>query len=167
MPTSYKIITLAIALAFSSTAMAKVYKWTDANGKTHYTATPPPAKTKAKAEEFKVRKKPKSSLRVIPASESTVVYAETKTKKKRKTTHKKKKNKPVNYNGTAASKCKTALGKIDMGSDKRSLTECIQDYGSDSNARSKINAMNSSTYDAAYDKELMKRLNALKSSLNK
>jgi len=57
------IVLLGVALSFSSTSMAKIYKWTDANGKTHYTATPPPKSLNAsKAEEFKVQKIKKSSL---------------------------------------------------------------------------------------------------------
>lgn len=57
---------VALTLCFSTAAMAKIYKWTDANGKTHYTATPPPAK--ASAEEFKVQKTKKSSLTHIDTS---------------------------------------------------------------------------------------------------
>ncbi|MBK8453942.1 MAG: DUF4124 domain-containing protein [Thiofilum sp.] len=39
------VITLLVALAFSYSALnaqAEVYKWTDAQGKTHYSQTPPP-----------------------------------------------------------------------------------------------------------------------------
>ncbi len=57
------LILLAISLTFSTSGLAKIYKWTDANGKTHYTATPPPSKAKVLSKkEFKVRKTPKSSL---------------------------------------------------------------------------------------------------------
>ena len=63
-----QIALVALTLCFSSSAMAKIYKWTDANGKTHYTATPPPAKADAKTEEFKVQKIKKSSLTHIDTS---------------------------------------------------------------------------------------------------
>ena len=52
---------LILGLTISTSGFAKVYKWTDANGKTHYTATPPPTQTKViSKEEFKVHKTPKS-----------------------------------------------------------------------------------------------------------
>ena len=64
MQATYKSIVqisfVILMLSFTSTSMAKIYKWTDANGKTHYTATPPPSKEKS--EEFKVQKIKKSSL---------------------------------------------------------------------------------------------------------
>ena len=41
--------TLAIALSVSS-IQAKIYKWTDANGSTHYSATPPKQNTKSKVK---------------------------------------------------------------------------------------------------------------------
>jgi len=57
------LILLALGLTITHSGFAKIYKWTDANGKTHYTATPPPSKTKVLSNtEFKVRKTPKSSL---------------------------------------------------------------------------------------------------------
>ena len=57
------ILLISLALSLSTPAFAKVYKWTDGSGVTHYTATPPPSKTRVKsAEEFKVHKTPKSSL---------------------------------------------------------------------------------------------------------
>jgi hypothetical protein len=66
MPIKMKIIMLSIAVATSvissTTAMAKIYKWTDNTGKVHYTAKPPAPKSKAKVEEIKIRKKPASSL---------------------------------------------------------------------------------------------------------
>lgn len=47
----------AIALALSATPAlaAKFYKWTDANGVTHYSADPPPAEAKTKASEVRVK----------------------------------------------------------------------------------------------------------------
>ena len=53
---------LSLALSITSIASAKIYKWTDEQGKTHYTATPPPAKLKTKSQEFKVNKIKSSSL---------------------------------------------------------------------------------------------------------
>jgi len=50
--------TLALALSVTST-QAKIYKWTDANGSTHYSATPPKqhkkSKVKVKDIEDKIR----------------------------------------------------------------------------------------------------------------
>ncbi|GAA0422122.1 hypothetical protein GCM10009133_33330 [Cocleimonas flava] len=64
MHTKKTLFMLILGLAISTSGYAKIYKWTDANGKTHYTATPPPAQKKVISnEEFKVHKTPKSSLR--------------------------------------------------------------------------------------------------------
>ncbi|MEE9326198.1 MAG: DUF4124 domain-containing protein [Cocleimonas sp.] len=66
MPIRMKVIILSVAVAASvissTTAIAKIYKWTDNTGKVHYTAKPPSANNKEKAEEIKIRKKPASSL---------------------------------------------------------------------------------------------------------
>jgi len=43
---------LFILVLISGTAQAKIYKWTDENGQTHYTATPPPKK---KAENIEIK----------------------------------------------------------------------------------------------------------------
>jgi len=51
------ITTLALAIGMTA-AQAKIYKWTDANGQTHYTAQPPAQKKlrdKAKNIEDKIR----------------------------------------------------------------------------------------------------------------
>lgn len=57
-----KMILISLSLTIPSVTMAKVYKWTDEQGKVHYTATPPPAKLKTKSKEFKVNKVKSSSL---------------------------------------------------------------------------------------------------------
>jgi len=57
-----KMLMLSLAFSIPSITMAKVYKWTDEQGKTHYTATPPPAKLKTKSKEFKINKTKSSSL---------------------------------------------------------------------------------------------------------
>lgn len=41
-------ILLASLVGWASSASAEMYKWTDSSGKTHYSATPPPADVKAK-----------------------------------------------------------------------------------------------------------------------
>ncbi len=63
MPTNKKLFLILLILSLSAPALAKVYKWTDASGTTHYTATPPPTKIKVKSsQELKIHKTPKSSL---------------------------------------------------------------------------------------------------------
>lgn len=57
-----KILFVMAVLLLSAPSMAKIYKWVDESGTTHYTQTPPPAKAKVKVEEVKVAKAPKSSL---------------------------------------------------------------------------------------------------------
>lgn len=58
-----KLFLVLLSLTLSAPALAKVYKWTDASGVTHYTSTPPPAKIKVKnSQELKIHKTPKSSL---------------------------------------------------------------------------------------------------------
>ena len=47
---SVRVVTaLTLTLALANTTSAEIYKWTDAQGNTHYTQTPPPAK-EVKAE---------------------------------------------------------------------------------------------------------------------
>lgn len=48
-------ILLMGALFASASAQAEMYKWTDKSGKTHYTATPPPADAKGKDIEDDIR----------------------------------------------------------------------------------------------------------------
>ena len=93
MHTKKTLFVLLLGLIISTSGLAKVYKWTDANGKTHYTATPPPTQTKTLSnEEFKVRKTPKSSLRPSSSyakpsySNNSTSSKKSKSKKKTKTT---------------------------------------------------------------------------------
>ena len=55
--TTVSVTSLTLLLSvFSTGVQAKIYKWTDANGQTHYTATPPPGKkTNATNIEAKIR----------------------------------------------------------------------------------------------------------------
>lgn len=46
---------LCLAACASQMATAEMYKWTDKNGETHYTQTPPPADTKGKNIEADIR----------------------------------------------------------------------------------------------------------------
>lgn len=64
----------AIALALSATPAlaAKFYKWTDADGVTHYSADPPPAT--AKASEVKVRTR-RAAEDAEPAADATEASA--------------------------------------------------------------------------------------------
>ncbi len=63
MKTTLKLLALTLLISFSNTSIAKVYKWVDTNGKTHYSATPPPSKIKVKShQEMTLHKTPKSSL---------------------------------------------------------------------------------------------------------
>ncbi len=158
-----------LTVIFSSSAIAKVYKWKDANGKTHYSATPPPVKSKVKSEEIKIHKTPASSLRDIPASESTVVYPKTKkASKKRKTTRKqKKRNNPVvNLSGAAAEKCKSALNKLGITNEPGELSSCIKDYNSGSKGRSEINDINAPSFDTAKAKAELEEVKKFKKALN-
>lgn len=41
-------VLLAVMLAFAAGAFAQMYRWVDKDGRVHYTATPPPAGTKAR-----------------------------------------------------------------------------------------------------------------------
>jgi hypothetical protein len=59
------LVVLLIAVSVMTPAAAKVYKWVDAKGVTHYTSTPPPKAVKLKSKdvkEVKLHKTPKSSL---------------------------------------------------------------------------------------------------------
>jgi hypothetical protein len=78
-----QLIVLSLSLAFSLPAMAKIYKWVDANGKTHYTSQPPSVKTQSN-EEVKIKKIPKSSLTYQPRIAPTPVTDLTTDKKKNK-----------------------------------------------------------------------------------
>jgi len=74
--TKQNLLLLLIAVSITTPALAKIYKWKDAQGVTHYTATPPPATAKIKSKEIKIKKKPKSSLThmnvvQIPVEEET------------------------------------------------------------------------------------------------
>ena len=106
MPTKKTLFVLLLGLTVSTSAFAKVYKWTDANGKTHYTATPPPTKAKVLSnEEFKVHKIPKSSLR--PSSSfAKPSYADKNTSSKNTKTKKK-----TNTKFHARTQCGKAIGK--------------------------------------------------------
>ncbi|HET8731402.1 MAG TPA: DUF4124 domain-containing protein [Moraxellaceae bacterium] len=59
---TYCLAVLALALGASTAEAAKFYKWTDAEGVTHYSADPPP-EGKAKASEIRVK--------TAPAADST------------------------------------------------------------------------------------------------
>jgi len=152
----FKIALLSLSLCFASTAMAKIYKWTDASGKTHYTATPPPAKAKAKTEEFKVQKVKKSSL-------TNNSYAEDRSSRRSKSKSTKKRasaqsqcSKAVRKYPVILSKLKRklnqgkaagkinemeyqkALGEIQKEKSKvQSVSDCVRDYkrgGKDANS---------------------------------
>ena len=81
-----KVLFAIIVLFLSAPGMAKIYKWVDGNGTTHYTQTPPPAKSKAKVEEINVAKAPKSSL----ANEARKTSSRTSNSTKPKSTEKRK-----------------------------------------------------------------------------
>ncbi len=51
----YMPVLLACALCFVNSANAEMYKWTDKNGETHYTETPPPADAKGKDIEPEIK----------------------------------------------------------------------------------------------------------------
>ena len=55
-----QLIILSLSLAFCGPVMAKIYKWVDIKGNTHYTAQPPSVKTQSN-EEVKIKKIPSSS----------------------------------------------------------------------------------------------------------
>ncbi|MEE9327121.1 MAG: DUF4124 domain-containing protein [Cocleimonas sp.] len=112
-----QLIILSLSLAFAAPAIAKIYKWVDAKGKTHYTSQPPSVKTQSN-EEVKIKKIPKSSLtyqpRIAPAP---VVNLATD----------KKKNKPekvTNKRQNASSQCKKLKSKTQ---DKLDLTAKLLD----------------------------------------
>lgn len=44
-----RILILCVTLAFAAAASAQLYRWVDKDGRVHYTSTPPPAGTKARA----------------------------------------------------------------------------------------------------------------------
>lgn len=56
-PYCLALLTLALALAASTAEAAKFYKWTDADGVTHYSADPP-AEGAGKASEIRVKSRP-------------------------------------------------------------------------------------------------------------
>jgi len=102
MRTLTTLILVALSLSISTSGFAKIYKWTDANGKTHYTATPPSSKAKVLSKkEFKVRKTPKSSL--THTSQSTNYSSKSKTSAKEKKT--------VNKRQQAQAQCSKARQK--------------------------------------------------------
>lgn len=80
-----KVLFAMIVLFLSAPSMAKIYKWVDGNGTTHYTQTPPPAKSKAKVEEIEVAKAPKSSLTNNTYKASSSASNSTKPKESKKT----------------------------------------------------------------------------------
>ncbi|HIP81137.1 MAG TPA: DUF4124 domain-containing protein, partial [Leucothrix mucor] len=108
MLTKQTILIFLLSLTVISPAMAKIYKWTDANGKMHYTSTPPPANIKVKeSKELKIHKTKKSSL-TFKHKPSAPIAA---TKKKKKNKVKSKKS-VKNKNTTLVDECKnTSLAK--------------------------------------------------------
>lgn len=114
MHTKKTLFMLLLGLTISTSGFAKVYKWTDANGKTHYTATPPPTQTKViSKEEFKVHKTPKSSLR--PSSSfAKPSYSDSSTSSKKSKTKKKTNTKlhARNQCGKAINKAPALISKI-------------------------------------------------------
>jgi len=101
MLTKQTILIFLLSLTVISPAMAKIYKWTDANGKMHYTSTPPPANIKVKeSKELKIHKTKKSSL-TFKHKPSAPIAA---TKKKKKNKVKSKKS-VRNKNTTANDEC--------------------------------------------------------------
>lgn len=65
-------ILLASLVGWASSASAEMYKWTDSNGKTHYSATPPPADVKAKNIEAEINlSSGKSKVSDSPKTDTT------------------------------------------------------------------------------------------------
>lgn len=150
-----KTLLIILTLSFSSTAMAKIYKWTDSNGKTHYTATPPPAKAKAKTEEFKIQKVKKSSLTRKSVESNNSSHYSTKNASNKTGNAQSQCSKAVNKYPAVLSKLKRKInkaksaGKIsDLEYSKamkqvqterrkvQSISDCVKDYnrgGRDSN----------------------------------
>lgn len=85
MLTKQNILICLLSLTVISPAMAKVYKWTDANGKLHYTSTPPPTNIKVKeSKELKIHKTPKTSLTFKPKYQAPIIVTQEKKKKTKK-----------------------------------------------------------------------------------
>ncbi|WP_299881553.1 DUF4124 domain-containing protein [uncultured Cocleimonas sp.] len=114
MHTKKTLFMLILGLTISTSGFAKVYKWTDADGKTHYTSTPPPAQKKVLSnEEFKVRKTPKSSLR--PSSSFAKPTNTGNSTQSKNTKTKKKPNTKIHARaqcGKAISKAPSVISKI-------------------------------------------------------
>ena len=71
-------ILLASLVGWASSASAEMYKWTDSSGKTHYSATPPPADVKAKNIEAEINLSSGKS-KVSDAPKTDAAAPETKT----------------------------------------------------------------------------------------
>lgn len=89
-------IVVVVVLFFCGTLLAQagIYKWTDENGKVHYTQTPPPkegtraaisAKTFNSVQTVKASSIPSSSQRTKTKSGSTNKATKTKKKAKKRT----------------------------------------------------------------------------------
>lgn len=76
-----QLIILSLSLAFCGPVMAKIYKWVDIKGNTHYTAQPPSVKTQSN-EEVKIKKIPSSSRTYQPYIAPKPVNDATANKKK-------------------------------------------------------------------------------------
>jgi hypothetical protein len=56
-----RILILCVTLAFAAAATAQMYRWIDKDGRVHYTATPPPAGTKARTLQAPMTPPPPAS----------------------------------------------------------------------------------------------------------
>jgi hypothetical protein len=90
-----KIVAIVLVLLYGTlSAQAGIYKWTDENGKVHYTQTPPPkegtraaitANTYSSVQTVKARPIPRSSQGTARKGSSTNSAAKTKEKVKKRT----------------------------------------------------------------------------------
>lgn len=90
-----KIIAIVLVLFFGTLSVqAGIYKWTDENGKVHYTQTPPPkegtraaisANTYSSVQTVKARSIPRSSQRTASNAGSNNSTKKTKKKVKKRT----------------------------------------------------------------------------------
>lgn len=101
------LFTIIVSMSLSATVSAKVHKWVDEHGRTHYTDTPPPKKAKT-SKELKVRKYKASSSpsRTLASSGENIEEAP---------------NKPVNPDAERAKKLESELN---AQKDERNKQRC-------------------------------------------
>jgi len=84
------IIIIIMASLFSHQSIAKIYKWVDENGKTHYTQSPPPGDTQAEPLKLNTKVDTESAQKQLEDQKNKADDLQTERHKKAEVAQKKK-----------------------------------------------------------------------------